>query len=558
MNHRHSSHLMASVVLLGGALSAPLIGDQTLPGFANRISGEVLKYHSPDPGVTSGLLVRSLDAERFIEWETASVPGNFDGDLMHFVWMFALQVHPDRHRFTLSVNGEQWFEFRNPPANDTRDWTLAGPHGATLRFRATMIDRFNDLMGFAILSVPRSALTPGQPLRLRVAGETADSRAWYITFQAPVTARAELIARPALVRDTAGNFQPLILSITHLDVPVDAVISSSFAPDQRVTLTLGGNRFELRHPEVTQPENVTVRVRAAGRDLHVLTAAVTPVRRWTVHLVQHTHTDVGYTRPQMEILPEHLRYIDVALDLCDQTDSFPEDARFRWTCEASWPVREYLRSRTSEQIDRLRRRVAEGRVEVTAMFLNMSEVMDEAGYAEFVAPVLEFRARDLRVTTAMQDDVNGVAWCLADYFPAMGIDYLVMGEHGHRALVPFDLPTAFWWESRAGSRVLAFRADHYMTGNFWGVHTGKVEAVEDELLRYLENLEKGGYRFDRIAVQHSGYPTDNSPPSIASCELIRKWNERFVWPQLRSAVGREFPEFVKQHHAAELPVHRQA
>ena len=65
-------------------------------------------------------------------------------------------------------------------------------------------------------------------------------------------------------------------------------------------------------------------------------------------MVQHTHTDIGYTRPQTEVLTEHLRYIDNALDYCDQTDDYPDDAKFRWTCESSWAVREYLKSRTEK------------------------------------------------------------------------------------------------------------------------------------------------------------------------------------------------------------------
>ena len=78
------------------------------------------------------------------------------------------------------------------------------------------------------------------------------------------------------------------------------------------------------------------------------------------------------------------------------------------------------------------------------------------------------------------------------------------------------MPTSFWWESPAGNRLLAFRADHYQTGNFWGVHTGAVQTVEEELLYYLRDLRDRGYPFDRVAVQHSGYPTDNSPPSTGA------------------------------------------
>ena len=64
-------------------------------------------------------------------------------------------------------------------------------------------------------------------------------------------------------------------------------------------------------------------------------ATALAVRPTTIYLVQHTHTDIGYTRPQAEILGEHLRYIDFALEYCALTDDYPDEAKFRWTCEAA-------------------------------------------------------------------------------------------------------------------------------------------------------------------------------------------------------------------------------
>ncbi|MFO0829463.1 MAG: hypothetical protein U0572_15100 [Phycisphaerales bacterium] len=529
-----------------------------LAGFARRLKGETIVYHSPDPEATAAMVVRSLDASRGIEWETEPAPAVIGDGGLDVVWMFALQVDPAAHRFTISVDGKPWFELRNPPTNAVRDWTLDGPRGATLRFRATMIDRFNDLMGYATLHLPRAALVPGTPLRIGVTGESAGSRAWYITFAAPVRESASVAVAPALLRGAAANERPIVLRVTHIGPPVEAVISTSFGVETKRTLELGGNRIDLRREEVQAPEDFDVRVTIDGRERHALRGRIEPMRPWSIDLVQHTHTDVGYTRPQTEILPEQCRFIDTALDYCDKTDGYPDDARFRWTCETSWAVREYLRTRTPEQIERLRRRAAEGRIEATGMLLNMSEVIDEASYPAFLEPVRLARAQGIPVTTAIQNDVNGVAWCLADLFGPAGVEYLVMGQHGHRALMPFDRPTCFWWESPAGARVLAFRADHYHTGNFWGVHTGSVEAVEDELLRYLAKLDRSGYPFDRIAVEHSGYPTDNAPPSTAASELVRGWNEKYVWPRLRCSTAREFLAWVKSSHANELPVVRGA
>lgn len=84
-------------------------------------------------------------------------------------------------------------------------------------------------------------------------------------------------------------------------------------------------------------------------------------------------------------------------------------------------------------------------------------------------PIGMTKAQGLPVRTAMQDDVNGYAWCLVDYFQDLGIRYVTSGMNVARALRPFDVPTPFWWESPSGKRVLAYRADHYMTGNFQNI-----------------------------------------------------------------------------------------
>ena len=561
MEHHLRTLLPLVSVLVFLVAAAPVISARDggfVPGYAARVAGEVLAYHSPQPEVGSSLLVRSLDEGLFIEWDTAPVPTGQGGDRVTFVWLYAVDVDADRREFVLHADGEELLRFHNPQAVEVGERIVAGRGGAVLRLRGTWLDRYDALFGDAFLELPQGMCTPGKPVRLRVTGESAGTRTWYMTFQHPIASRAVLSPRSAVVRAEGGDYQPLVLDVVHLGEPVDAILETSFAGTRDFPLRLGGNRIELHHPVVTEPTDVEVRLRVGTSPLHELRQRIAPVRPWTVHMVQHSHTDIGYTRPQTDILPEHLRFIDFALDYCDRTDDYPDEAKFRWTCEASWPVREWLRSRPAAQIARLRRRVAEGRIEVTGMFANMSEVTDEASYPAFLAPVREIRAAGIDVTCAMQDDVNGIAWCLADHLPDIGVRYVSMGQHGHRALIPFDRPTAFWWESPAGKRVLAYRADHYMTGNFWGMHTGRIETVEEALLTYLANLEERGHPFDRIAVQYSGFMTDNSPPAVAPSDFVRAWNERFRWPRLRTSVVSDYLRYVEEHHADELPVHRAA
>ncbi|MFV2069051.1 MAG: glycoside hydrolase family 38 C-terminal domain-containing protein, partial [Pirellulales bacterium] len=315
----------------------------------------------------------------------------------------------------------------------------------------------------------------------------------------------------------------------------------------------------LEVPIVTDSRPATITLEAGEKKLELPAVSLPKPRKWTVYLVQHVHTDIGYTRPQTEILPEHLRYIDYALDYCDLTDDYPDDARFRWTCEISWAVREYLRRRPPEQVARLKRRIAEGRIEVAGMFLNMSELATESAMAASLQPIREIEEGiGAVIRTAMQDDVNGAAWCLPDFFDGIGLKYLIMGSNKTRSLLPFDQPTPFWWESPSGKRILALRADHYHTGNFWKIHTGDLDLFRSGLLDYLASLEARAYPFDEVSVQYSGYHTDNSPPAKVECDLIRAWNEKYAWPKLRSAVAGEFPQSIVRQHAEDLSVHRQA
>jgi len=149
-------------------------------------------------------------------------------------------------------------------------------------------------------------------------------------------------------------------------------------------------------------------------------------------------------------------------------------------------VDEYLKCRPEKQIERLKQRVKEGRIEITGMYFNFNELPDEQILAASLQPLSRIRESGMDVKTAMQNDVNGIGWSLCDYYSDMGVKYLNMGTHGHRALICFNKPTLFWWESPSGKRMLAYRAEHYMIGNtVFKIHAGDFNVFEDELLTYL-------------------------------------------------------------------------
>jgi alpha-mannosidase len=323
-------------------------------------------------------------------------------------------------------------------------------------------------------------------------------------------------------------------------------------------LKAGKQIVQIDVPVITETGPAQVLIQSKTDKLKLDDVILYKSPNWTAYLVQHVHTDIGYTRPQTEILPEHLRFIDWALDFCDLTDNYPNDAQFRWTCEVTWAVREYLKRRPKEQIERLKKRIAEGRIEIAGMFLNMSELSSETALAASLLPVAEIRKLGLPVQSALQNDVNGAGWCLVDYFSDAGIKYLSMGINKTRSILPFDRPTPFWWESPSGKRILAYRADHYHVGNMWGLHEANLETFGPRFLEHIELLESKKYPFKDIVVQYSGYRTDNSPPSTLACDLVKTWNETYSWPKLRIATVHEFLQKIEKKHSAELPIYRAA
>ena len=529
-----------------------------LNGFEHSIKGDEISYHGPDPRAEKALLVRSQDSTNVIQWGTASIPESYSQSTVSFVWLFGMDASSDQHNFILTANGNDIIHFKNPAIATKEKIQREGGNGSVLQLRITKIDRHKDVMGYAILTLPMEMITPGKPVALQVRGETAGSNIWYMTFKYPVGNEIDIQSQPLLVQENEKKMQALKVEIVNLDEQKKILIQSEGQSAIEDRIEPGYNAFQYYVPAVNNKKDIPVNIRIGMNEEITRSCSIKPVRPWTIYFVQHTHTDIGYTRPQSEILPEHLRFIDYALDYCDLTDHYPDDAKFRWTCESAWPVEQYLKRRPENQVERLLKRISEGRIEVSAMQFNMAEVADETALKELLKPIKLFHEKGINVTAAMQDDVNGIGWCMADYLPDVGVKYLIMGEHGHRALIPFDLPTSFWWQSPSGKKILAFRGEHYMHGNALLIHTGDLDNFQSNLLNYLENLEEKKYPFNHLSLQYSGYVTDNSPPALVPVQVIKEWNEKYIWPKLRSATASEFMHYIEKNHGDELDTFQKA
>jgi hypothetical protein len=526
-----------------------------LAGFNQKISGTDFTYHSPFSYREKCLLTRARADVPPIAWKTGVVPNDYSKKTVSFIWLYGIGAKSPAQDFDLFVNNEKVLTFSSPNKNEEIR-TISGKDGVQLVFNRSMVDMNRDEMGTAVLTIPKKYFTPGKSVELKIDGVDNHSNDWFMTFDRTLNEDFKTRQLKTVTKKEGKFFNTVRFEFVHLKKPTKASITTSDFKEE-FEINTGFSEIDLLIPAVTTPTKIEAALRI-GKESKQISFMVEPIKEWTIHLVQHSHTDIGYTRSQTEILTEHLRFIDYALDYCDQTDDYPDEAKFRWTCEAAWTVREYLKNRPKEQIDRLLRRIKEGRIEVTGMFFNFSEIIDETALAMQTQALNHFKERGIDVTTAMQNDVNGIGWAMIDLYKNTGVKYLTMGQHGHRAQVPFDKPTSFWWESNSGNRLLAYRSEHYMHGNALSLTSGELDQFRANLSQYLGELEAKGYPHDRTAFQFSGYLTDNSPPSTKACDIVKEWNEKYEWPKLKLSLASEFMVYLDKNKSDDLPVKKEA
>ena len=352
-------------------------------------------------------------------------------------------------------------------------------------------------------------------------------------------------------------------------------------------LTQGGEEapngsYRVFIPEVTSEQQVVVSFEKSS-DIK-LDLSVKPQRHWTIHLVHHTHLDIGYTDPQGRVLAEHLAFLDSCLDLMNRTDSWPDDAKFRWSVEALWSFDEWTKVRSKEKIDEFIKRVKEGRIELTAMPYNLhSETCSTDELHELLRLARDVSKQyGIEIPAAMQTDVPGAVVGLTDVLAANKVKYLSVAHNWAGRSVPHlvggqDQPRLFRWVGPSGKGVLVWVTDTphglaYMEGPMIGFNDG-YEWVDDLLPAYLQSHAEHPYPYpggvfgwavDNAEIHRKPYPwdilhlriqgqfADNAPPRYIMAETVKRWNESWAYPKLRLSTNKDFFEDAEQRLGSQI------
>lgn len=290
------------------------------------------------------------------------------------------------------------------------------------------------------------------------------------------------------------------------------------------------------------------------------------MKKMTIYVIHHSHTDVGYTDTQEKMKAHHVGFIREVIGLVKK------EPRFKWNCESYWCVQQFFAEATEEEKADFVRFVKSGNIGLSGSYLNLTDLASERVLNETMdACVAELKKYGLAYRYAMTADINGYGWGFADALYDHGVRGLMSCIHTHHGYHPlFRKQVPFYWITPKGHKLLVWNGEHYLFGNELGIAQASqfeytlqdgltfadmtpYEKACARIRAFVETDLAQGYEYDFIPVSVSGNMTDNSPASLKVLEFIDRYNAEHEEIELKLATLDEF--FARVEKLKDLPAY---
>ncbi len=282
-----------------------------------------------------------------------------------------------------------------------------------------------------------------------------------------------------------------------------------------------------------------------------------PVRKWNISFVLHSHTDLGFTAPISDVVKIHNDNTDLAVLYAKETSKWPVGSRFKWTCEISWQLQNYLKDRNHEQVSELIKEIRKNNIEVGALY--SGEHTDLLGHEEAIRSfyyAAELRRKyKINIDSALLSDVPGCTTGFVQIMAKAGIKNFNLADNNFIApfLIRTDLPRPFYWLGDAGTKVLAWFTDHPFYAYIEGKNYGLADSYENTLEKLPEklmSLEESSYPYDELQIQ---YAFDNFRIEFRPAAIVREWNSKWAYPKIQLSTIREFYDRMRAKYDEVIP-----
>jgi alpha-mannosidase len=350
--------------------------------------------------------------------------------------------------------------------------------------------------------------------------------------------------------------QPIQVTLRHFGPPQEAAVRVEGMPSVPVRMTSAEQTVELAVPAVQSATTQRVVVEVEGRDVASRDVTVRPVRKLTIYVLPHSHTDIGYTEIQTAIEKKQVNNLLEGIAAARRTADYPEGARFVWNVEVLWAADLYLHRLNDAQRAEFFEAVQKGWVGLNGMYLNEltglcrpEELLQLFGYATRLSEQC-----GVTIDSAMISDVPGYTWGTVTAMAQAGIRYFSTAPNYFDRIGDIlqqweNKP--FWWSSPSGRERVLVWIPYMGYAMSHLIHHFTPQFVDD----YQTVLEKENYPYDIAYVRWSGHG-DNAVPDPAICEFVKEWNSTYAWPRFVIARTSDAFRDFEQHYGGRLPVVR--
>jgi len=301
----------------------------------------------------------------------------------------------------------------------------------------------------------------------------------------------------------------------------------------------------------------------------------------TVYIVNHTHTDLGYTDLQHRVAVSQILHLDQAVTLCEQSRDNAPGEQYRWTIESLWVLDEYLKHQPTSKSDKLLGMIRTGKIELTGFYhqpltqlCSLTALLEELQFGQRFA-----RKHDITINSLMLNDIGGISWNMPQIMQLYGMRNFILGTGGWRTLTPIArLPHIFYYAGPDNSQVLV-----QQLGLGYNVKPAEIQQLYAQygfgaiylLFPFAENsgsdgekadlnrkgdkpfyellhrLENDGYPYDSMLLQLG---MDNAGPQPDIIRIVQEWNRNHDDVKLQLAGTSDFFDNLAADHADRIPV----
>lgn len=311
-----------------------------------------------------------------------------------------------------------------------------------------------------------------------------------------------------------------------------------------------GDRIQL--PITDAPRELAVTI-SAGQQVATVQVAQKPLRKWRIYCAPSTHTDIGYTAIQSQVIQLHNRNTDLALEMSAQ---FP---LYHWNLESSWAAQMWLRDVSPHRHNELYEAARQSRVGVETSYLNMLTGLcsDEELIRTLYYSARLHREHGVPFTSYTLTDAPSHVWSLPTVLAGAGIRCVSIGSNQTRAPIlreNIHLKAPFWWEGPDGARILTWITAGYSQAGEIGLRDGLagMQAAIDRKLIWWNQRED--YPYDALLL-HGAY-SDNVAIAHDIAESITAYSRVYAYPKVILCSNDVFFKYIEENFADRIPTVR--